>query len=134
MLKDIFEETVILLQDGVLGGHLKWVASLQGVVHAGSGETVDGLFSVIHTHVAAWSVEFVDLLLGWCAAIGWMEDNLGSSWNLLHIILASVLITISVSANNDWLGPAWNNSWNVLDDDWLSEDGTVEDVSNGTVW
>lgn len=72
--------------------------------------------------------------MGWSAAIFWMENQLSSSWNLIDGILSSILITISVSTNNDWLGPAWNNSWNVLDDNWLSEDSSVQDVSNGTVW
>jgi hypothetical protein len=38
-----------------------------------------------------------------------------------------------VSSNNDGLSPAWDESWDVADDDGLTENGTVENVSNSSV-
>ena len=49
------------------------------------------------------------------------------------IILAAVLVTKRVSSNNDWLSPSWHAARDILHDDWLSEDSSVKDVSNGTV-
>src|SRR4051812_23624138 len=49
------------------------------------------------------------------------------------MISGNVLITMGMTTNNDWLSPAWNYSWYVLADDGLSEDGTVKNVSDGSV-
>jgi hypothetical protein len=38
-----------------------------------------------------------------------------------------------VSSNNDWLSPSWHTSWNVFDDDGLTEDDTTNDVANSAV-
>jgi hypothetical protein len=134
MLEDVLEEAVVFLQDGVLCGELKWVASVEGILHASSGKAVNRLLSVVHTQGATWTIEVMNDLGGWCAAIFWMENHFSSSWYLIDGILSSILITICMSSYNDWLGPAWNNSWNVTDNNWLSEYSTVQDISNGTVW
>lgn len=39
-----------------------------------------------------------------------------------------------MSANNNRLFPAGNQSWDVLDDNRFSEDSSVEDVSDGSIW
>jgi len=41
MLEDILEETIVFLQDGVLGGELKWEASVEGILHASSSKAVN---------------------------------------------------------------------------------------------
>lgn len=38
-----------------------------------------------------------------------------------------------MSADGDGLRPAGNELGNVLADDWLTEDGATQDVSDGTV-
>lgn len=55
------------------------------------------------------------------------------SWRLDNVIGGNVLISVSVSSNNDWLSPAWHQSWDVLADDGFSEDSTVENISDCTV-
>ena len=49
------------------------------------------------------------------------------------VILAAVLITECVSTNNDWLGPAWDATRDIRDDDRLSEHGTIKDVSDRSI-
>ena len=44
-----------------------------------------------------------------------------------------VLVSKGVSSNDDWLLPAWDVEWDVVDDDWLTEDGSSADVSDGSV-
>ena len=132
-LKGGQEETIVLLKNGVLGGELKRVASAKGVLHARSSERFDGSLGVEHTHVSASSSEIVDFLHNWFAAVSWSEHDLGGTWFVNDIILASVLITISMSADDNWLGPSWHKSRDVGNDNWLSEDGTIENVSNGAV-
>ena len=76
----------------------------------------------------------VDLLFGSLGAIIWGVDKVNCTWSINNSILALVLITISVSTNDDWLGPPWHKSWNVRDDNWLSENSSIKNVSNGSIW
>lgn len=46
---------------------------------------------------------------------------------------AAHLIPEGVSANSDGLRPARNKPGNVLADDWLTEDGASQDVSDGSI-
>jgi hypothetical protein len=38
-----------------------------------------------------------------------------------------------MTTNNDWLGPAWNQARNICTNNWLSEDSTVQDITNGSI-
>ena len=51
-----------------------------------------------------------------------------------YVILAAVLITKSVTANADGNLPAWDKKWNILANNWLTEDASTEDVTDGSVW
>ena len=48
-------------------------------------------------------------------------------------ISGAVLVTECVTANDDWLGPVWNQARNVRDDDRLAEDNSTEDVADGSI-
>jgi len=39
-----------------------------------------------------------------------------------------------MSSNNDGFLPAWDESWDVFDNDGFSEDGSVQNVSDGSIW
>lgn len=40
---------------------------------------------------------------------------------------------MSMTADDDWLLPSWNQTRNILADDRFPEDGATEDVTNGAV-
>uniref|UniRef100_A0A0N5A0Y6 NAD-specific glutamate dehydrogenase n=1 Tax=Parastrongyloides trichosuri TaxID=131310 RepID=A0A0N5A0Y6_PARTI len=44
-----------------------------------------------------------------------------------------VLVAEGVTADDDWLGPARNQTRDVLADDWFAEDYAAEDVADGAV-
>ena len=50
-----------------------------------------------------------------------------------YVVLRAVLVTIGVSADDDWFGPARYESRNVFDYNWFTEDCSVKDVSNCSV-
>ncbi len=50
-----------------------------------------------------------------------------------YVVLGAVLVSIGVSADNDWFCPARHKSGNVFDNDWFAEDCSVKDVSNCSV-
>jgi len=89
---------------------------------------------VEHAQVASTFFEVIYLLDYWFRSIVRSEFDLKFSSLFDNIILASVLISESVSSNNDRLCPTWNKSWDVFDDDGLSEYGTIKDISNSSIW
>mgnify|MGYP006876296602 CR=1 FL=1 len=38
ILENIFKSTIIFFQDGIFGGHVKWIVSLKGIFEARMGE------------------------------------------------------------------------------------------------
>ena len=89
---------------------------------------------VKHAHVDATFFKVIDLLHNWLRTIVGREFNLDLSWLCHHVILAPVLVSEGVSSNDNWRSPAWNESRDIRDDDRLSEDGAVEDVSDSSIW
>ena len=133
LLEDILEATIVLLEDSVLGGQIARVVSGKSVLHAGVGKASDRLISVVHSEHDTWVLEFEHFERSGLGAILRGEGHMESAWNLGAEVSGSVLITESVSADNDGLLPAWHKARNVLDDDGLSEDGSTDDVSDGSV-
>ena len=132
-LEEVLESAIVALEDGVLGGHVARVVAGEGVLHARVGEAVDGLVSVVHAKHDTGTLEVVDLEFSGLRAILRSESRGELTWNLGAEVSGSVLIAKSVSANDNWSLPAWNESGNVVDDDGCSEDSTADDVSDGSV-
>ena len=55
------------------------------------------------------------------------------TWLGCNVISSNILITMSVSTNDDGVGPSWNKSWNVLNNDGFSENSSVKDISYSSV-
>lgn len=54
--------------------------------------------------------------------------------NLLdNHILGTVLVTESMTANDDRVGPARHQTWDILAQDRLTENGSAENVTNGSI-
>lgn len=62
------------------------------------------------------------------------ENDFKGSWSVNYKISGSVLVSKGMSSNDNWLFPSWNQSWNVANDDRLSEYSTIENISDGSVW
>lgn len=132
-LEDILESTVILLQDGVLGRHVKRHLLGDGHLETRVRETGDRFIGVVHGHGDTLSLEVVDV----------HDDGLTATFRLVHKlelsgtrsdeIRRSVLISERVSTNDDGLGPSWDGLGDSLEHDRFTEDGTAEDVSDGSV-
>ena len=69
----------------------------------------------------------------WLRAVGWGPGHGDATGTGNLEVGCLVLVTVSVTADDDRLGPAWNQAWNVRNNDWLAEHNTVENVSNGSV-
>lgn len=132
LFEDILESAVVALHDGVLSAHVEWIASLQGVLEAGMREAFDGLVSVVHAHQDTRPFELVDRdLFGFSFLRS--KGHRESAWFAGNHILRSVLVSKGMSANDDRLSPAWNESRDVVDHDGLPEHSAVQLVSNGAI-
>ena len=131
-LESVNEESIVLLKDGVLGGKFKGEASVEGVAEASVGEVLDRLVSVEHAHVDA-SVDVSNVLRDGIGTTLGSESDVDAAGLGHNVVLAAVLVTESVSTNNNGLNPAWDATRNVGDNNGLAEHSAVKDVSNGTV-
>lgn len=96
----------------------KLLNALVGIVHTDSDSSLS--FVLIDLHPLLSSIIS-------------LEDNFKGSWLVHSEISGFVLISKGVPADDDWLLPSWNEARDVLDDDRLPEDCTVEDVSDGAI-
>jgi len=135
LLENVLESSVILLEDGVLCAHVQRELLVDGELETGVCETSNALGSVVlglsdTTLVVLLEVEDLNLL-GLTTLGG--EDHLEGALTLDDEVLCAVLITESVTADDDGLLPAGHETGNARNDDGLTEDGSAESVSDGTV-
>lgn len=134
LLEDVFESTVVLLQDGVLGRKIQWVVALDGKLEAAMGKLVDGLVRVIHTQQDTRAFELENFhCLNFSCFVVWLKRDEEFARLLHNVISGPVLVTEGVSANDDGFSPAWHKSWNILDNDGLTKDCAPKFISNRAV-
>lgn len=98
------------------------------------GESNDGLVSVVHSHPnTAISFELVDLK-SLLLSLFWSEAHFELAWPTSNEVSGLVLVSESVTSDDDGFFPAWDESWDVADEDWFSEDSSIELVSDGPIW
>lgn len=133
LLEDVLEAAVVLLKNGVLGAHVQRQLLVQGQLERGVGETGDGFVSVVlGLGNTAALLELEDLNLLGLAALGG-EDHAQLARAGDDEVLGAVLVAKGVTADDDGLLPAGDETGDTGDDDGLAEDGAAESVSDGTV-
>jgi hypothetical protein len=98
------------------------------------GEFSNRFVGVVHAEHNSSVFEVEDFVNNCLTAIIRKKRHQELSSLLCAEFSSSVLVSKSVSANDNWFSPAGNKPWNVLDNDWLAEDSSTQDVSNSTVW
>lgn len=97
------------------------------------GKAFNTLIGVIHTHSNTTST-FIMInfhFLFW--AIISFENDLEFSWLIDYKICSFILITKGMTSNDDRFFPPWNKSWDVFNNDRLSENSTIQNISDGTI-
>ena len=133
MLEQVFEPAVVLLHDRVLGRQVHGPTEVEAVVHARPGEANDRLIEVVHAHGNPGFLEVENRVLDRLAAVGRLEHHLQVTRPGYEEIGRAVLVTKGVTADDDRLGPAGNQTRYVGHDDRLAENRTTEDVADGAV-
>jgi len=49
------------------------------------------------------------------------------------MVLSYVLVSMSMSSNDNGLAPPWHQFWNVFSNNWFSENSSVQDVPNCSI-
>jgi hypothetical protein len=131
--EDVFEATIVLLEDSVLCGEVEGVVALKGKLEARVAKLIDRFISVVHGEHNTGSLELEDFHIDGLTAVLRSEGHSESTGLLGDIVGSAVLVTKCVSTNNDGLGPSRNAPRDVFDDDGLTEYGTAKDVTDGAV-
>lgn len=124
LLEDILEATIVALQDGVLGAHVQRETLEQGHLETGVGEATDRLIGVVLSLGNTTTLEVVDLD-GLGLAIDRGVDKLELAGAGDDTVGGTVLVTESVTTDDDGLVPAGDETGNGGDDDGFTEDGTA---------
>src|SRR5579859_5849576 len=97
-------------------------------------EPGDGFVGIVHCKTYTSGLEVIDVPSGGFGTAFWGEDNLEFTLFFYDEICAAILISESMTTDDNGLFPAWDETGNTRDDNWFTKDGSVEDVSDGSVW
>jgi hypothetical protein len=96
-------------------------------------ELFDTFVCVVHGETdTSLTFKFVDLG-SLFSTVCTSKDDFEGAWFIDDEVSSFVLVSEGVSAYNDGFFPSGDEFGYVFDDDGLSEDGAVEDVSNGAI-
>jgi len=124
LLEDVLEAAIVLLEDSVLGAHVQGKALHEGHLEGGVGKASDGLIGVVLALGDTATLEVVNLdTLGLTTDRGVDQLELTGAGD--DTVLGTVLVTESVTANNNGLGPARDQAGNAGDNNGLTEHGTA---------
>lgn len=134
IFENVFESTIVLFQNSVFSAHVQRIVPVDCILETRMSKSCDRLVRVIHTHQNAWSFKIVSLHFYWRFRLVIRFKNHSERAGLLsYVICGSVLISKGVSTNNYWLGPSRDKSWNIFNDDWLTEHGPVKFVTDCSI-
>ena len=124
LLKDILKSPIILLENGILGTHIKRQTLCQRQLETRVSEALDRFIGIVLClrHSAA-SLELKDFDFLGLAAVG-REDHLQRAVSRDHAVFGSVLVAEGVTADDYGFLPAGDEAWDAGDDNGFSEDGS----------
>ena len=133
LFEEVFESTVVRLENSVFGTEVNGVIPSETILKRGACKIANRIIEVIHRHchTGAWIIK--DLKLHrLCPIFGSpREREFTFSWN--EHISSAILIAERVTADNDRLGPARNQTRNVADHNWFTENNSAENIAHGAV-
>jgi hypothetical protein len=78
-------------------------------------------------------LEVIDGVSSGLSTALWSEDNFEFAWLFCDEIGAAILIAKGMTTNDNGLFPSWDETRDSGDDNWFTEDSSVEDVTNGSI-
>lgn len=134
LFKNVLKSSIVFLQYSVLCCQIKRVISLNCEFKRWMGEFINWLICIVHSHENSRPFEFVNFhYLTWVRFFIRLESDKKFACLTRYVICCAILISKSVSTNDNWFSPSGNKSWNVLDHNWFTEYSTTKLISNCSV-
>lgn len=134
VFENVFEESIIFFKDSIFGGHIQGHVSIERKLEGRMSESNDRFFGVIHSNGnSSFSSVIINFVVLAISGIFSFESNSESSRSIDDEISSFVLIPESMSSDDDRLCPSRNIFGEGFNDDWLSENGSVKVVTDGSV-
>ena len=132
IFKNILKPAIIFLQDGVFRTHVEWPSLLKGHVETASCKSHDTLISVVHAHRNTCSFELVNLMFNYLTILTFkFHGQLTFSRN--NKVCCPILVAESMSTNDNRTIPVCYQSWDILDNNWLTENSAIKDVADSSI-
>jgi hypothetical protein len=78
-------------------------------------------------------LEVINLPFSWLATVLRIEGHFKSTRLVNNCICCTILVAKCMSSNDNGISPSWYESWNVLNNNGLSEHCSVQLVTNGAI-
>ncbi len=128
-LELVFEHPVVGLEDGVLGGQIYRPFRVEAVGERRAREIPDGFLEVVHPqHDAAVLGDGHHFVHDRRAAVGGRESQCDGARLVDLEVRRPILVTKSVPADDDRLGPPRNQSRHIRNHDRFAKDCAAQDV------
>ena len=132
-LEEIFEATVVDFQDGVLGGKIDRVITLQAIVEARTRKATDGFVEVVHGQCNAGFRRFENFFFNRGTAVGGDEFHRQGTGTRKLKIGRAVLVAKTVTGHHHRLIPMAHQTRHVFTNDRLAENSAIENIADGPV-
>jgi len=106
--EDILESAIVLFKNSVFGGQVERIIPLQRILEAGMCELSYRFIGVVHREHHASVLKLVYLKISSLSAVIRDERHDEPTGLLRNKISSTILVTKSMAANDDRLGPARN--------------------------
>ena len=132
LFKNILKPAIIFLQDGVFGTHVKWPSLLKSHVETASCKSHYTFISIVHAHSNTGSFELVNLMFNNLTILSFkFHGQLTFSGN--NKVCCPVLVTESMSSNDNRTIPVCYQSGYILNNYWLTENSAIKDVADCSI-
>ncbi len=132
-LEDVLEPPIILLENRILGAHIKRQTLAQCQLETRVSKSLDGIIGVVLCLCnPAPGLKFKDFDF-FDVASKWLEDHLQGAIAFNHHILCPVLVPESMTADDNGFLPARDETWDAGNDNGLSEDCSSQCISDRSV-
>lgn len=132
-LKNIFESPIVFLQYRIFCCKIERVLSLQCEFEATMSKSFNTIIGVVHTKTDSTLPIVMENFHFLHAAIIGFENYLKFAWFFHNKVSGFILITESMSPDDNRLLPAWHQSRNIFDDNRLTKNSTIQYISDGAI-
>jgi len=131
--ENIFKSSIILFKNCIFCSHIKWILSLKCKFETTVSKVFNTFINIIHSHTNTSFTFIFEHFGSLLITLSISKNDFECSWLIDYKICSFVLISKSVSSNNDWFFPSRNKSRNIANDDWFSKYCSIKNVSNSPI-